>query len=56
MAPEQIAGEQVDHRADIYALGCLLYFALTARPAFPRDNDMAKLFAHGNAPRPRPRR
>jgi YVTN family beta-propeller protein len=54
MAPEQIAGDQVDHRADIYALGCLLFFALTAQPPFPRDNDMAKLFAHGNAPRPRP--
>ncbi len=54
MAPEQIAGEQVDHRADIYALGCLLYFALTAQAPFLRDNDMAKLFAHGNAPRPRP--
>jgi YVTN family beta-propeller protein len=54
MAPEQIAGERVDHRADIYALGCLLHFALTAQPPFPRDNDMATLFAHGNAPRPRP--
>ncbi|MGH2966891.1 MAG: protein kinase domain-containing protein [Solirubrobacterales bacterium] len=54
MAPEQIAGDPVDHRADIYALGCLLHFALTGQPPFPRDNDMAKLFAHGNAPRPRP--
>ena len=56
MAPEQIAGDHVDHRADIYALGCVLHFALTGEPPFPRDNDMAKLFAHGNAPRPRPRR
>ncbi len=54
MAPEQIAGDPVDHRADIYALGCLLHFALTAQSPFPRDNDMATLFAHGNAPRPRP--
>jgi YVTN family beta-propeller protein len=54
MAPEQIAGDPVDHRADIYALGCLLHFTLTGQPPFPRDNDMAKLFAHGNAPRPRP--
>ncbi len=56
MAPEQVAGDRVDHRADIYALGCVLHFALTGQPPFPRDNDMAKLFAHGNAPRPRPSR
>jgi YVTN family beta-propeller protein len=54
MAPEQITGDPVDHRADIYALGCLLHFTITGEPPFPRDNDMAKLFAHGNAPRPRP--
>jgi YVTN family beta-propeller protein len=54
MAPEQIAGDPVDHRADIYALGCVLHFALTGQAPFPRDNDMAKLFAHGNASRPRP--
>jgi YVTN family beta-propeller protein len=54
MAPEQIAGKRVDHRADIYALGCLLHFTVTGQPPFPRDNDMAKLFAQANAPRPRP--
>jgi serine/threonine-protein kinase len=54
VAPEQIAGDRVDHRADIYGLGCLLHFVLTGQPPFPRDNDLAKLFAHANAPRPRP--
>jgi YVTN family beta-propeller protein len=54
VAPEQIAGDRVDHRADVYALGCLLHFALTGQAPFPRDNDLAKLFAHANAPRPRP--
>ena len=34
--------------------GCLLHFAATGQPPFPRDNDLAKLFAHANAPRPRP--
>ena len=54
VAPEQIAGDPVDRRADIYALGGLLDFALTGQAPFPRDNDLAKLFAHANAPRPRP--
>jgi YVTN family beta-propeller protein len=54
VAPEQIEGERGDHRVDVYALGCILYFTLTAEPPFPRDNDLAKLFAHSNAPRPRP--
>ncbi|MCZ6795203.1 MAG: protein kinase, partial [Planctomycetota bacterium] len=34
MAPEQILGEEVDHRADIYALGCTLYRALAGTAPF----------------------
>jgi DNA-binding beta-propeller fold protein YncE len=53
VAPEQIEGGTVDGRADVYSLACVTYHALTGEPPFPRENDLARLFAHPNAPRPR---
>ena len=52
VAPEQIRGERVDERADLYALGCVLFHALTGQPPFPRDSDAAKLWAHMHDPVP----
>jgi YVTN family beta-propeller protein len=46
VAPEQIRGEEVDGRADVYSLGCLLYECLTGEPPFRRSTDAAALFAH----------
>ncbi|HXH96091.1 MAG TPA: protein kinase, partial [Gaiellaceae bacterium] len=46
VAPEQIGGGQVDARADVYSLGCVLYECLVGQPPFPRDSEIAVVFAH----------
>jgi YVTN family beta-propeller protein len=53
VAPEQIAGDGVDGRADVYSLACVTFHALAGEPPFRRETQLATLFAHANAPRPR---
>jgi len=38
MSPEQLLGDPVDARADIYSLGCILYQMLTGQPAFAAES------------------
>jgi serine/threonine protein kinase len=53
-APEQCRGEtQVDARADIYALGCILFAMLTARPPFVAASSVDLAQLHQSAPTPR---
>lgn len=53
IAPEQVEGKPIDGRADQYALGCVTYQLLSGKVPFPRDSDVAKIFAHVNDPIPR---
>jgi serine/threonine-protein kinase len=50
VAPEQISGGPLDARVDVYSLGCVLFEALTSRVPYPRDSDVAKMYAHLNEP------
>jgi WD40 repeat protein/tRNA A-37 threonylcarbamoyl transferase component Bud32 len=54
VAPEQIAGEEIDGRADVYSLGCVLFECLVGQPPFPRDSDIAVVFAHLESEPPAP--
>ncbi|WP_326763892.1 serine/threonine-protein kinase [Streptomyces sp. NBC_01591] len=55
MSPEQISGGQVDHRSDLYSLGCVLYEIATGAPPFDLADAWAVLVGHRDT-QPRPLR
>jgi streptogramin lyase len=54
VAPEQIKGDPIDARADVYSLGCLVYESLTGTPPYPRELEVGVLWAHVEEPPPKP--
>jgi eukaryotic-like serine/threonine-protein kinase len=55
MAPEQILGKKVDQRADVYALGVILYEIMCGVPPYARGDHMSVMYQHvqGKARPPR---
>ncbi|GAB2727916.1 serine/threonine-protein kinase [Streptomyces bullii] len=55
MSPEQISGDGVDQRSDLYSFGCVLYEIATGAPPFDLDDAWSILIGHRDTP-PRPPR
>ncbi len=52
MSPEQARGENVDHRVDVYAMGCILFQLVSGKVPFEADNFMGVLSMHLTEPSP----
>ncbi len=48
MSPEQCRGKELDNRADIYSMGCLMYETLTGSPPFVGQDIMEVMYSHVN--------
>ncbi|MGW1909914.1 protein kinase domain-containing protein [Streptomyces sp. NPDC002076] len=46
LSPEQINGAEIDHRADLYAMGCLLHELLAGQPPFRGESPFAVMHQH----------
>lgn len=56
MSPEQIRGERVDHRTDIYSLGVMLFEMISGRPPFQADSALTLMMMHISNPVPDPKK
>src|SRR3954449_6086626 len=54
VSPEQIRGDAVDGRADVYSLGCVLFECLTGEVPFSRASEVSVIYAHLEDEPPRP--
>jgi eukaryotic-like serine/threonine-protein kinase len=53
MSPEQVAGaRELDHRSDLYSVGCLIFECLTGQPPFQHPIDAVMMDLHRRAPPP----
>jgi eukaryotic-like serine/threonine-protein kinase len=53
IAPEQIRGERMDHRGDLYSIGAMMFELMAGRLPFVGSNSMDVLLAHATEPPPR---
>lgn len=53
ISPEQVRGEGIDHRSDLYAVGVIMYELLTGRLPFLGNNSMDLMLAHATEAPPR---
>ena len=52
MSPDQILSEEIDHRSDIYSVGCIIFELLTGAPPFDAPSTTALMLSHTQDPPP----